>query len=77
MCAASGHLCLKSSVELKKIRKHMKINFEVLVKTKCFNPGREGKKKKKSLGLVHLAKLILKIIRRLMYMWQGGRKYLK
>lgn len=55
----------------------MKINFEVLVKTKCFNPGREGKKKKKSLGLVHLAKLILKITRRLMYMWQGGRKYLK
>lgn len=33
---------LKSSVEQEKIRKHTKMNSEVLVKTKHFNPGKEG-----------------------------------
>lgn len=40
VCAASGYLCLKSSVELEKIRKQTKIKSEVLVKTKHFNPGK-------------------------------------
>lgn len=37
-------ICLKSSVEQEKTRKHMKINSEVLVKTKHFNPGKKGEK---------------------------------
>ena len=68
--AASGHLCLKSSVEQEKIRKHAKINSEVLVKTKHFNPEKEGGK---SLFLVHSAEFF-KITRRLTHMrWQGRK----
>lgn len=59
-------ICLKSSVEQEKTRKHMKINSEVLVKTKHFNPGKKGEKK--SLCLVHSAEFIFRITSRLMHL---------
>lgn len=44
VCARSGHTCLKSSVKQEQIRKHIKINSKILVKTEHFDPGRKEKK---------------------------------